>query len=184
MKYVLPPYPWNGQDAVLFFVLGQIQDCVSLLDVGCGPGIYTHRVSSWRPDIETSVIDGHLPSVNRVNADHKYQGTLPDDLLKIPHGADAVMCLDVVEHLEKPEALRLIEYINRKAQKVALIFTPLGFMPMDGTEENPLLQHRCGFEPEEFERLGWKTYVWPHFDYGNGVSHDALWALKRGPTSR
>jgi hypothetical protein len=88
-----------------------------------------------------------------------------------------VICLDVIEHFEKTQALELIRELERIARKVVVLFTPYGFMPQEPEAENPFQEHKCGFSNTELRYLGYSTFVWELFDYGK-CHHDALWAIK------
>jgi Methyltransferase domain len=179
MMYEPQPHP-EGQLAVLEFVLSHLRTSSSFVDIGCGEGKYTHSIKAVRPDIQAWALDWHGPSMDRVTADVKIRGTLPGAMQALRDEAvDAVVCLDVIEHFEKADAMKMIRDFDRVARQVIVLFTPLGWMPQDGTEENPYQAHRCGFQPAELEKLGYKTTAWRAFDYGPGKEpHDALWGVR------
>lgn len=72
---------------------------------------------------------------------------------------DTVFLLDVIEHLEKVDGLRLLEHAIRVARAQVVVFTPLGFMPQhytesftwEGVAHSELQNHRSGWLPSEFE---------------------------------
>jgi len=52
------------------------------------------------------------------------------DVRKLPFkqkSFDTVLCMEVIEHLEKEEAIRLIEDMEKIARKKIIITTPVGF---------------------------------------------------------
>ena len=102
------------------------------------------------------------------------------DFLEWARPADAIFLLDVIEHMEKPEALEVLAHCKRLAKQV-VVFTPLGFHPqhyqpgdkdawgMNGTYWQT---HRSGWLPEEFE--GWATLVDEHFHGEKGGGFFAI----------
>jgi hypothetical protein len=74
-----------------------------------------------------------------------------------PRSVDAVVALDVVEHLEKDEAIRVLADLARVARRRVVVVTPNGFVPQPGTAENPFQEHRCGFSADEMRALGFSV---------------------------
>lgn len=173
------PTGFEGEEAVRAFTLSWLKkyDCKSFLDAGCGDGKYTRRLQAWHP-FEAWVVDAHAPSLEGIPAKVSICGEMPGVLKGIPDGAvDGAICLDVIEHFEKPAALEVIRELERIASKVVVLFTPYGFMPQPPDPDNPWQEHKCGFSSLELHYLGYETYVWQPFDYGKCL-HDALWAVK------
>lgn len=83
---------------------------------------------------------------------------------------DTVALIDVIEHLEKPEALRLLRETEALVPRI-IVFTPLGFLPQD---DGPFNTHRSGWMPEDFGD-GWTVTVYPHYHWcdfkGNVFDH-------------
>lgn len=104
---------------------------------------------------------------------------------------DTVILNDVIEHLEKEEALQLLRQTEMIARSQIAIFTPLGFMPqvddngkdawgMDGTVWQ---EHRSGWQPEDFGD-SWEIIVAEQFHMVDSLLQKldtpfgALWAIK------
>jgi len=106
---------------------------------------------------------------------------------------DVIAIIDVIEHLEKPQALEVITRALGRASRV-LIFTPLGFDDQNGTEHygfaRPALRkkindtgaaadaieaqrHKSEWWPEDFEAMGFSVIV--DKDY-HGPGRGAIWA--------
>lgn len=177
----------GGEDAVLETVLANVgKDCTSLLDVGCYEGKYLARIAARRPALDLWALDAHAPSLAKVplHPSRKMLGVLPGALLPCRSGVDAVICLDVLEHLDAADVDATLGLLRMHADVVAVVFTPLGYVPQDGEEHaDPdlvsLMRHRCGVTPEQLERVGFSTFAWRGFDYGGGLVHDALWGVYR-----
>ena len=79
---------------------------------------------------------------------------------------DVVICLDVVEHLEKELALKVIDECKRICRKKAIIYTPSEFKDnMDSIHnswnlgENPYQKHICVLGMDDFESRGYNTEI-------------------------
>ncbi|CAM9476400.1 unnamed protein product [Phaeothamnion confervicola] len=135
----------------------------SVLDVGCGLSLKSQYIQAdirigldvYRPYLEK--IDAKVPYIC-INAD-----AMQIDTLFLPKSFDIVTLLDIVEHLEKPDALALIEKASTLARRAVVIETPLGFLPQNmdilGLGGDHFQTHRCGFEAEELEELGYKVVI-------------------------
>ncbi len=85
---------------------------------------------------------------------------LISDVRKLPFKDktyDVVMALQVLEHLPKKDAWKLLSKMEKIAKKQVIVATPIGEMyhpPVDG---NNLQLHLSEFLPEEFEKKGYKV---------------------------
>jgi SAM-dependent methyltransferase len=134
---------------------------VSVLDVGCGLALKSQFIAAdirvgvdiWRPYLEK--IDAPVPYVT-VNAD-----AMRIDELFLPRSFDLVLVLDLIEHLEKPQALELIRKAEAIARRAVVLETPKGFLAQDidilGMGGDHFQTHRCGFESEELAALGYSV---------------------------
>lgn len=75
---------------------------------------------------------------------------------------NTIVCLDLIEHLDREAGLELISEIERTCSNQALVFTPNGFMENHCNDEgehfwgweNSLQNHLSGYEPRDFPK--WK----------------------------
>lgn len=95
---------------------------------------------------------------------------------------DAVFLLDIVEHLKKDDAVRLIEESCRVARRLVVVWTPDGFEEQGpecvaGLPENPHQAHLCGFDEEELRLLGFMVERMTNVNV-SGEEIDALFAWR------
>jgi hypothetical protein len=102
-------------------------------------------------------IDIHLPYL----IECKTKGTHDDyvfcDARKLPFKTksfDLVLCLEVLEHLEKQEGKKLIGSLEEAARCQVIISTPLGRQIQGSYHNNPYQEHRSGWAADEFIALG------------------------------
>lgn len=121
-----------------------------------------------------------------INADWK------EVVEKIPDKTiDSVFLIDVVEHLEKEEGLRLLNMTGRIARKQIVIFTPLGFLPQEhvdgkdawGLDGGAWQEHKSSWLPEDFDE-SWDIYASEDYHQYDNMGKlfekpfGAFWAIK------
>jgi SAM-dependent methyltransferase len=135
-----------------------LPDCRSVLDVGCGEDA---RLIRLVPGIPRSVgVDARIPQGAAAGAMHSEYRQLDIRTLAdhFPPGSfDCVVALDVVEHLDRPEGLRLLASMESIARKKVIVFTPNGFLPQPPAPDNPHQEHVSGWSTEDFERRGYEV---------------------------
>lgn len=89
-----------------------------------------------------------------------------EEVANYPREGSTVLLIDVIEHMEKERGKKVRDLLQEFEQ--ALIFTPLGFMPLDGGNPDSWgynggywQQHRSGWLPQDF--TGWQKTIWPEF---------------------
>jgi SAM-dependent methyltransferase len=155
-------YPW-----ILDRAVGD--DCKTVLDVGCGEGGLMEAVSKGK-GWEITGIDIHGPTIAKARKKKLYKKLYISDLMKFPDELkkkkfDLVFSSQVVEHLKKKDALKLMKQCEKLATKRVMISTTVGFMEFVPLEEvhcgkhddNPHQKHVSGWEPKEFRELGYTS---------------------------
>lgn len=155
------------------FVLPRVE---SLLDIGAGIRPQT-MVSSPKH----VCVEPHFEYVEALK-EAGYE-VIPETwraLEAMPDGCfDAVLALDIIEHLPKDEGFELIAEAERVASKFVLFFTPLGFVSQhcEGTDSWGLhgcewQEHRSGWMPEDFP-----GYEFDYIDNDVTGQREAFFAL-------
>lgn len=94
---------------------------------------------------------------------------------------ETIFLLDVIEHLEKESALKLIKETEKIVTKQIVIFTPLGFIEQNhetdkdawGLDGGKWQEHKSGWLPEDFGE-GWEFFVCEDFHThdNEGIEYD------------
>ncbi len=124
-----------------------------VLDVGCSDGRGSEALAG------ADGVDIYRPALKAAADSGSRTRVVQADIRKLPYrrgSFDVAVALDVIEHFEKSDALQLVQELERVAKKVVLV-TPSGYLAQPGTPEEPWQEHRCGFEPDELERLGYQV---------------------------
>lgn len=133
----------------------------SILDVGCGLGMPL-RLIKYRMKVDYAVgVDLFQPYLDVLKEERLHDKYLLADVRKMkvsPKSFDVVFASDVLEHMSKKDAWKLLGDMEKIAKKQVIVTTSLGYFyhpPVDG---NPLQLHKSGYKPEEFEQRGYKTF--------------------------
>lgn len=70
---------------------------------------------------------------------------------------DAVLALDVLEHLTKKDGLKLVKSMEKIAGKTVVIFTPNGFIHQFEHNGNVFQVHQSGWTVKEFKDMGYEV---------------------------
>jgi SAM-dependent methyltransferase len=138
----------------------------TVLDVGCGLSFKSQYVEA---EVRVGV-DIHRPFLEAIETRVPYAAVCADALdigrLFLPRSFDLVLLLDLLEHIEKPDALRLLEMAETIARVAVIVETPRGYIPQNidiwQKGGDAYQTHRCGWEPEEFTRRGYAVVERPY----------------------
>lgn len=133
--------------------------CRSVLDVGCGSASPLAAIGYRGFAVG---VDLSAPALTAARAGGTHAAFVRADAAAIdrvfrPGCVDAVVALDVIEHLEREPALALLAAFERVARRRVVVFTPNGWVPQPGTLENPYQEHRSGFDVADMRARGYRV---------------------------
>lgn len=152
-REIFPKFP-----TVFFYLLlkKKLKNCRTILDVGCG------SLSPLRfVDGETYGIDIYESAIKKAKRNSTHNSYKVIDLKKLttefmPKSFDAVVALDVIEHLKKEAGEKLIKDMEKIAKKRVIIFTPNGFLFQKGKTNYD--SHLSGWTDRELKIKGYKVF--------------------------
>ena len=135
-----------------------LYDCNSVLDLGCGDNSPLGFIGRKKYLVG---VDGFKKSIiksKKLNIHDKY---LHKNILDVKkdfkkNSFDAVIALDVIEHLEKKDGYKLLKLMEHLASKKVILLTPNGFVNQIG-EGNGLQEHLSGWSVSDFKKLRFKV---------------------------
>jgi SAM-dependent methyltransferase len=153
----------------------ELQDCKSVLDVGCGvssplkkvnktfylEGIDLVPLKSSKKIYDKRIKGKLLPMEEYEDKIHdKY---VRGDVLKIDKyyknkSFDAVVLFGLMEHLRRSEGKIFLKKLENIAKKKIIITTPNGFVPQDPHHGNIYQEHIAGWSVKDFKIKGYKVY--------------------------
>jgi Methyltransferase domain len=141
----------------LSILRAELGDCRTAVDLGCGQ-------SSPLPfcgvpyAVGVDVYRGYFEDSGR--RAHGHSAYIEADVRRVEfreRSIDAVLALEVVEHLPKQDGWALIERMERWARRKVIISTPNGFVPQRPDDKNVHQEHLSGWLPEEFTARGYRV---------------------------
>ena len=140
-----------------FKIQNELRGCERVLDLGCGQSSILQNL----PKKFYSVgVDAYLPYIEKSKEMNIHDEYVVVDMLKVDFpekSFDAIICFEVVEHLEREVAIALMNKMERWAKKKIIITTPNGFIPQGEYDGNELQEHKSGWTSRDFKNLGFET---------------------------
>ena len=138
-------------------------EVVTLLDLGAGTNPQNALCSKL--DIRQLLIDLGYPErsehrVVRKRIDVMDFKSIESAIIEFSQGkskVDCVVSIQNIEHLTKQDGMKLLDYVDKFANKLVIFETPNGFVHQEGTSENPFQEHKSGWTVSDFQRLGYKV---------------------------
>jgi SAM-dependent methyltransferase len=129
----------------------------SLLDIGCGRGGPIELIRRRRRLFLVGA-DIFLPYLLHCQAAKVYDHLVCCDVRYLPFtpkSFDVVLCTEVLEHLERVDALVLLKSMEAIARRQVIISTPVGQCEQQAYDGNPHQAHHSSWMPQDFRRLGY-----------------------------
>ena len=135
----------------------ELQNCNSVLDLGCGSGSPLQYCN-----IRKSIgIDAFEPSIKASKEKGIHNEYIHSDIRKMdfqPSSFDAVIMIEVLEHLHKKEGEIMLKKAENWARKKVIVTSPNGYFPQTDVNGNLYFKHLSGWEVKKMKQLGYKAY--------------------------
>jgi hypothetical protein len=137
----------------------ELEGCTNVLEIGSGKTSYLRDLES---DFKITALDISLNQIRESRKNQVYNNHILGDVLTInqlikPGSFDAIVAMDLIEHLDKEKGLKLISDLSSLAKKI-IIYTPNGFLFQPPTADNPFQEHLSGWDFDEMQNLGFKVF--------------------------
>jgi ubiquinone/menaquinone biosynthesis C-methylase UbiE len=142
---------------LVIILRGELQGCESFLDLGCGRD---SPVRYFSKEFKSTGVDAFEPYIEESRRKGIHDEYLVMDLRCLsfkPKSFDAVLALDVLEHMEKKEGERFLKDIERIAKKKVVVFTTNGFVKQEEVDGNRYQVHKTGWTVSEMSERGYKV---------------------------
>lgn len=131
----------------------------TLLDVGCGKGEPAEFIN-WKGVYQSVGLDSFEPYLRLCQKDKIHNAYIQGDVRHLPFtnkSFDLVLCLEVLEHLEKQDGENLLQELERVATRQIILSTPAGDYKQDAYDSNPNQEHKYIWNPLEIKVKGYRT---------------------------
>jgi len=135
-----------------------------LLDIGCGSG-RTFRALKLVDSRSGKKLSGayavgvDIFRSNLLDAKNVYDEVILGDARCLPiksKSAELVILSEVLEHLDRPDVMRLLDSLESVARAQIVLTTPNGYVyEKSAQRDNPWQIHRSGYNKTELSRLGY-----------------------------
>lgn len=141
-----------------YCVTTELEDCQSVLDIGCGPSSLIKDCKQITYSVGVEAFDGYLNESKKKKIHTKYiKGEIQN--LDFPKKSfDAVIMIEVLEHLSKKDGLETLKRAEQWAKKKIIITTPNGYFKMDEIDKNKFQEHLSGWTRKELEKKGYTCH--------------------------
>jgi 2-polyprenyl-3-methyl-5-hydroxy-6-metoxy-1,4-benzoquinol methylase len=129
-----------------------------VLELGCGKNSLIVR-SGLIKKLSVTGVDIFKPYLELHRSSGLYDNCVLADITKVEfvnNSFDAVVCMDVLEHIDKKEGIELLEKMKRWGEKV-IITTPNGYVGWYAADGNIHQNHKSGWFIEDFTSQGYKV---------------------------
>lgn len=142
----------------------------TVLDVGCGSNSPLAKVKKTFYSVGVDVYKPNITASKKARIHDKYKlgNVLQLGYLFRPKSFDAVVALDIIEHLAKKDGIVLMEQMEKVAKKKVIILTPYGFTEQHPYDGNPFQMHKSGWYVKDFLNRGYKIYGMRGFRFIRG----------------
>ncbi len=141
-----------------YLIIRELSGLNSVLDLGCGKHSMVPVIPTWIYTVGVEIFEPYYKAAVESKRHTLY---INHDILTVnfpEKSFDAVVLLDVLEHLPKEKGEALLEKIEKIARHKVVIFTPNGFLPQDDFDENPYMDHCSGWTAAEFKTRGYHVF--------------------------
>jgi SAM-dependent methyltransferase len=142
---------------LLYCLEGELSDCESVLDLGCGPSSPIARVRGVQ---NTIGVEPFRPYYERAKAAGTHTELLNKTIqeLDFPEkSVDAVVLIGVIEHLNEEDGLAIMAQAEKWAKKKLIVTSPNGFVAQRAIDGNPMQEHLSGWPLARMRELGFRT---------------------------
>jgi len=134
----------------------ELSGCETVLDLCCGDHSMI-QLLNIPLTVGVELFEPYLEESKRKGIHSQY---IKADISKLefkPKSFDAVIAIEVLEHLEKQEGYELLGKAAKWARKKVIITTPNGYL-WPGTHDYDPREHKCGWNVKELRTLGFKVH--------------------------
>ena len=135
----------------------ELSGCNTVLDLGCGYGSPL-QLFNIPFSVGVELFEPYLQESRRRGIHSQY---IRADIRRVefsPRSFDAVIAVEVLEHLTKQEGAELLGRMEQWARKKVIVATPNGCLCKGTYDNNPLQEHKSGWHVKELRGLGFKVF--------------------------
>lgn len=168
-----------------------LKDCESVLDLGCGPSSSLQYCENIKYSIGIEAFKPYLEKSKKRKIHTEYVEKKVEEVDFPEKSFDAVILIEVLEHLPEEKGYEILKKANKWAKKKIIVSTPNGFLPQKALDNNPFQRHLSGWSIKTMEKLGFRCrglagfkflrQEAPPFVKGGGAGDDFMASIRLRP---
>lgn len=131
-----------------------LADCETILDIGCGPDSPIQTCKNIKHSTGVEIFGLYLEEAKKKKTHNEF---IQEDIKKLSfeeNQFDAVVMIEVLEHMSKEDGFAVIRQACKWARKKVIVTTPNGFVKQKTLDDNPFQKHLSGWTIKELRQLG------------------------------
>lgn len=136
----------------------ELKDCTTVLDLGCGADSPIQFCKNIKYSVGVEIHTPYLNISKKKRIHTKYINKKIEEVNFPARSFDAVIMLEVLEHLSTDSGLMILKKIEKWAKKKIVISSPNGFVDQPEIDDNPYQRHQSGWNLEKMKSLGYKCH--------------------------
>lgn len=130
----------------------ELKDCESVLDLGCGPSSPLQYCKWIKYSVGVEIFKPYLEESKKRKIHTKYLNKKIEEVDFPEKSFDAVIMIEVLEHLPKGVGYEILKKAEKWARKKIIVTTPNGFFPQNELDKNPWQFHLSGWFLDDFRK--------------------------------
>lgn len=136
----------------------ELESCQTVLDLGCGPSSTIKQAKHIKYSVGVELFKPYLKISKEQKIHSKYLHKNILDLNFSKNSFDAVMLIEVLEHLSKKDGYKILKLADKWSKKKVILSTPNNFSPMNEVDHNPYQKHLSGWSIAELKKKGFMIH--------------------------
>ncbi len=166
----------------------ELSDCISVLDLGCGPNSPIKNCKNIKYSVGVDAFEEYITQSKQKEIHTEYIQNTIENLVFEDKSFDAVIMIDVLEHLTPEVGKEVIEKAKHWARNKVIINSPNGFIHQAELDNNPYQKHLSGWTVKELRQFGFKIRGLAGLrslrkgkDYEDGMDDDLTVSIRYKP---
>jgi len=135
----------------------ELKDCQTVLDLGCGPSSPLQHCKNIKYSVGVEAFKPYLELSRKRKIHTKYLNKKIEELDFPEKSFDAVIMIEVLEHLPEKTALLMLKKAEKWTKRKVIVSSPNGFIPQKAVDNNPFQKHLSGWSFKKMWSLGYES---------------------------